>query len=926
MSVGVASPKTIATVIITVLLIIGATGSIVSHASQTIIRVPQDYPTLQEAIDNAPNGSTIILENGTYNATGLLIRGKAGLTITCEDDAVIRVNASIAGIRVEDSQNIVFRGVTIAAEAGAYPNGDLFNVTNTSGFALVYSKITGPSRYAVAVHGSSNNIVVADDNFTDGVWSAIVYVDSPASIRIGDIVEGKAVILVKGRGASSITIYNVTLTGSTILFMLENIGNLTLSNVHAPRSASLGQARNVGDLTVRDTVGHGDLVVARAGNVVIDGLNLSGGMLSVEAENATLENVTVSRGTIDVRESSSCRVGAHSFTIENVSVENAVLDIVPALSGPSTPASDCTLYVVYRNVSVEVSSIKSISYAIVDLGYNWKGATIVDGLRVRVDANIWKTPIPILHAVNALLKNVTVTGRNLIGIHAVDSTLENVSVVSNGSMLEGVRLEDSNATGLIVENAEIGIEYSCSRNTSMGTIQSAKVEAQTGLLVSGEKCGRLKLLVSKSVFRVSHSFIAAFTPAPAKVWVADTRVLGAPASSPTLVGTVQSRELRLNLANVEISGLSLFDSVTHIPGSLYLSTEETTINSTRLIALSGVANISLDLEGASAIVFLKDTMNITIENYRAADNVWPASMILLSARHTLLYNFTLSGKAYFRGSSLTIEYMTAGANARLYFDNHTSAELYLSQLSPDTIAGEPKYLLLSSPVVEYEYNGSRFVGVLGNYWGAAAAGLRDYNGDGLLDLKPITLSPELRDYWALASPPTHYGIVKVLSKPPSLGITVYRVGNAYVVEARAYSAYCTAKPAKLYVNGKQVKTIVMLPRTWIKLSTLKPGDRVGIECNYEWANTTVPNPVTGGGGTTASTTTGSSVQKSTQSSGGSSSSSASATTTATSKSTSAVGGVTSQSGWRLNGYEILVVVPILIVAAVAAFLALSKSR
>jgi hypothetical protein len=772
-----------------------------------------------------------------------------------EGGAVLEVNTSVSGIRVVDSTGITFRGVTIIASARVPLSGDVFNLSNTRGFSLLDSEVRGPSRYVVAVHNGSSGVLVADDVFEGGVWFSIVYADTSASVVVENVSEGQANVLVMGRGYEGVVIRNVTLTRSVILFMLRNVGSLIVSSVDALNASSIGQVDGAGSLVVEDLRGHGSLYAYNVGDARIENIVLSGGDLYVDAANATIEYVSVDHGIIHVGLSNKCR-GSGSFTIENISLVNATLDTIPVFSGPSSNGGLCTLNVVYRNVSIEVSSLKTKSYAIVDLGSNWNGYTLAENIRVVSHVDPGATITPILRVLNATLRDVSVTGINATGVWAMFSTLENVSVYSPGKPLyEGIILQDSNATGISVDNAVIGVEYSAATKKSSGVIAGARVNASTGLLLSTcDECYKSLLRIRDSEFTVSRSFIDyTLTLAPMSVRVFSTSIRGAPDSHPSLAGSsTPGNELKLYLFKVDIRGLSLYPSLGSAPGGLYLNAADTLINDSLLTAVSGYSNETLDLGGRPAVVFLRDTLNVTVENFRAAENVGPATLLLFNARNTVLRNFTLSGVGVVRGSSLTIEYMSASKGSRLILDNRTSASIYLSTLYQDTLQGEPRYVLLSSPVVEYEYEGRDYIGMLGNHWLGLNETLTDYNGDGLLDLKPVAASNGLRDYWALAGNPTEYRVLKTIPRPPSIAVLVYKAGGSYVVEARAYTALCTAKLAKLYVNGEKVKTLVLLPRTWVKLD-LKPGDRIGLECNYEWANTTVPLPSGGHSPTTTTT-------------------------------------------------------------------------
>lgn len=78
----------------------------------SIIKVPTDYPTIQEAIDAAPQGGTIFIENGEYHEK-IEIRDRFDLTIVGESkDAVIKKSGTKI-IAIVNSRNITISNLTL---------------------------------------------------------------------------------------------------------------------------------------------------------------------------------------------------------------------------------------------------------------------------------------------------------------------------------------------------------------------------------------------------------------------------------------------------------------------------------------------------------------------------------------------------------------------------------------------------------------------------------------------------------------------------------------------------------------------------------------------------------------------------------------------------------------------------------------------
>lgn len=124
------------------------------------IRVPEDYATIQEAIDAAASGDTIIVGPGTYEED-LTISGKSDITLKSSEGAE---NTSIRGsILIEDSNGITLDGFTITAPEET--NG--INVRGeVSGLTITNNVITECGRTGIDFQGEYSNVLIENNDIT----------------------------------------------------------------------------------------------------------------------------------------------------------------------------------------------------------------------------------------------------------------------------------------------------------------------------------------------------------------------------------------------------------------------------------------------------------------------------------------------------------------------------------------------------------------------------------------------------------------------------------------------------------------------------------------------------------------------------------------------------------------------------------------
>ena len=144
------------------------------------------FSTLQEALDAATDGDTIVLKGGTYNLSAtavvdvddLRIRNAAGETV------IINGPAGAAALEVGSGLNVNLRGdaaerLVFNAGAGAVAAVDFLG--NNSGTEILRVTINANGDYALRFGGGQNGVTISDSAFGGAASEALVLIRGAAS-------------------------------------------------------------------------------------------------------------------------------------------------------------------------------------------------------------------------------------------------------------------------------------------------------------------------------------------------------------------------------------------------------------------------------------------------------------------------------------------------------------------------------------------------------------------------------------------------------------------------------------------------------------------------------------------------------------------------------------------------------------------------
>jgi len=139
------------------------TTSISNWAYPPDIIVPDDFPTIQEAITAANQGECIGVRNGTYHEN-IMIK-KQGLILCGDLDAetTIMGNGSMDTIGLNSAKNIIITDFSITTNA-TESNRSAIDITNVSdGFIIERNCIYGNNRIGINIYNSDNFLIKGNE-------------------------------------------------------------------------------------------------------------------------------------------------------------------------------------------------------------------------------------------------------------------------------------------------------------------------------------------------------------------------------------------------------------------------------------------------------------------------------------------------------------------------------------------------------------------------------------------------------------------------------------------------------------------------------------------------------------------------------------------------------------------------------------------
>jgi len=227
--------------ILTLLLVISLFNNLSKAiaSDSKIVRVPKDYPTIQDAVNNANSGNIIYVDSGRYygsitvnkpdlkiigedkRTTFIDFQGENGIEIIAENTwiqgfTIQGAGSSYYAINLRSNNNVIYDNI-LASNYGGIHCGFLFGDVYVYNNLIVGNKIYNSSFCGIYMRRACNNTILKN-NFSNNHWSISVFDRS-----INNIIEE-----------------NIILNTRNMCILLNNCPNNTVLNNYIDSAGTTG--------------------------------------------------------------------------------------------------------------------------------------------------------------------------------------------------------------------------------------------------------------------------------------------------------------------------------------------------------------------------------------------------------------------------------------------------------------------------------------------------------------------------------------------------------------------------------------------------------------------------------------------------------------------------------------------------------------
>ena len=243
--------KTVLGIVLTLLLVDMLTLEFNIHpvkTEATTLIVPNNYPTIQVAINAAVSGSTILVKNGTYTENVVINKMLSLLGENCETTIIdgggtedsVRIsanNVTISGFTIKNSGQGFYDGIALNHVINCNVHGNTITdnsfgilLSSSDNNSIVENNITANRHHGIGLWDSSNYNNVSRNNITSNNYAGIEIYVSDNDLITGNVIATNNVggIYVEESSRNTITENNITQPTALGGVMVEHSSNYNI--------------------------------------------------------------------------------------------------------------------------------------------------------------------------------------------------------------------------------------------------------------------------------------------------------------------------------------------------------------------------------------------------------------------------------------------------------------------------------------------------------------------------------------------------------------------------------------------------------------------------------------------------------------------------------------------------------------------------
>ena len=253
---------------------VGICDDLIKHITfvSAEVYVPDDYPTIQAAVDNATAGDTIIVRDGTYTEN---VRVNKQLTIRSENgpaNCIVDAGGNGSAITLS-ADGITLEGFSVINSGSSSLDAGIKVISSSN--KITGNTISSNNWYGISLIYSNNN-TISGNNVSDnkGIGISLIYSNN-------NTISGNNVSDNKGIGINLVDSSNDIISGNTLvndgLHVYESYQNSVEDN--SVNGKPLVYFEDVSDCKVEDA---GQVILINCRNITVENLDLSNTDIGIE--------------------------------------------------------------------------------------------------------------------------------------------------------------------------------------------------------------------------------------------------------------------------------------------------------------------------------------------------------------------------------------------------------------------------------------------------------------------------------------------------------------------------------------------------------------------------------------------------------------------------------------------------------------------